>query len=105
VTLQCPAGHPPAEPGFGISQWREDNEADTSRHQVAPDVPGRDPLARAAADWTASAKRWAPGETWAQIASALHNPSSPIAQRTLRTANYITAAVCKTMDGRASGVC
>jgi hypothetical protein len=31
VALQCPAGHPPA--AFGISQRREDNEADTSRRQ------------------------------------------------------------------------
>ena len=45
------------------------------------------------------------GKTWAQIASALHNPSSPIAQGALGAANYITAAICKTTGGRPSSVC
>ena len=45
------------------------------------------------------------GKTWAQIASALHNPSSPIAQGALGAANYITAAICKTTGGRPSNVC
>jgi hypothetical protein len=44
------------------------------------------------------------GETWAQVASALHNPSSPIAQGALRAANYITA-ICKMTGGRPSNVC
>ena len=36
------------------------------------------------------------GKTWAQIASALHNLSSLIAQGALGAANYIIAAICKT---------
>jgi hypothetical protein len=35
------------------------------------------------------------GKTWAQIATALKNPSSPIAQGIDGTANYITAVLCK----------
>ena len=45
------------------------------------------------------------GKTWAQIASALHDPSSPIAQGALGAANYITAAICKTTGGQPAGVC
>ena len=33
------------------------------------------------------------GKTWAQIAAALHDPSSPIAQGALGAANYMTAAM------------
>jgi Domain of unknown function (DUF929) len=45
------------------------------------------------------------GKTLAQIASALHNPPSPIAQGALGATNYITAAICKTTGGRPSNVC
>ena len=34
------------------------------------------------------------GKEWAQIASSLHDPSSPAAQAVNGTANYITAASC-----------
>jgi len=35
------------------------------------------------------------GHTWSQVASALHNPSTAIAQGADGTANYLTAAICK----------
>lgn len=45
------------------------------------------------------------GKNWSQIASALHNPSSPIAQAVNGTANMITAAICKTTGGQPANVC
>ena len=45
------------------------------------------------------------GKTWAQIASALHDPSSPIAQGVNGAANVITAAICKTTGNQPSTVC
>jgi Domain of unknown function (DUF929) len=45
------------------------------------------------------------GKTWSQITSALHGPSSPVAQGALGAANYITAAICKITGGQPSGVC
>jgi hypothetical protein len=45
------------------------------------------------------------GKTWAQIAAALHNPASPIAQGADGAANYITAAICATTGNRPASVC
>jgi thiol-disulfide isomerase/thioredoxin len=45
------------------------------------------------------------GKTWAQVAAALHDPSSPIARGALGAANYITAAICKITDNTPSAVC
>jgi thiol-disulfide isomerase/thioredoxin len=45
------------------------------------------------------------GLNWAQIASDLHNPSSPVAQAVLGSANYITAAICKTTGNSPASVC
>jgi Domain of unknown function (DUF929) len=45
------------------------------------------------------------GLTWAEIASDLHNPSSPVAQAVLGSANYITAAICKMTGNTPSSVC
>jgi hypothetical protein len=45
------------------------------------------------------------GKSWSQIASALSNPSSPIAQAVNGTANMITAAICKTTGGQPANVC
>jgi hypothetical protein len=45
------------------------------------------------------------GKTWAQIAAALHNPASPIAQGAVGAANYITAAICKTTGNQPASVC
>jgi len=45
------------------------------------------------------------GKTWAQIAAALHDPSSAIAQGALGAANYITAAICTMTGGQPASVC
>jgi thiol-disulfide isomerase/thioredoxin len=45
------------------------------------------------------------GKTWSQIAAALHDPSSPVAQGVLGAANYITAAICKTTNNQPASVC
>jgi len=43
--------------------------------------------------------------TWAQVAAALHDPSSPVAQGADGTANLITAAICKMTKGQPGDVC
>jgi hypothetical protein len=45
------------------------------------------------------------GKTWSQIASALSNPSSPIAKSVGGTANYITAAICNMTKDQPANVC
>jgi hypothetical protein len=45
------------------------------------------------------------GKTWAQIAAALHDPSSPVAQGADGAANYITAAICKMTGNQPASVC
>jgi hypothetical protein len=45
------------------------------------------------------------GKTWQQIASALSDPSSPIAKQVLATANMVTAAICQLTDGQPANVC
>jgi hypothetical protein len=45
------------------------------------------------------------GHTWAQVAAALKNPSSQIAQAVDGTANYITAAICKITNNQPASAC
>jgi hypothetical protein len=45
------------------------------------------------------------GMSWAQVAAALHNPSSPVAQGALGSANLMTAAICKMTGGKPGNVC
>jgi hypothetical protein len=45
------------------------------------------------------------GHTWAQVAAALHDPSSPIARGADGSANMITAAICKLTGGKPGNVC
>jgi hypothetical protein len=45
------------------------------------------------------------GKSWAQIAAALHDPSSPIAKGALGAANYMTAAICKMTGDKPASVC
>jgi len=45
------------------------------------------------------------GKTWAQVAAALSDPSSPIAKGVLGTANHMTAAICKLTGGQPGNVC
>jgi Domain of unknown function (DUF929) len=45
------------------------------------------------------------GKTWSEIASALANPSSPIAKSVGGAANYITAAICTVTKDQPANVC
>jgi hypothetical protein len=45
------------------------------------------------------------GKTWAQVAAALSDPSSPIAKGADGAANLITAAICKMTGGQPGNVC
>ena len=45
------------------------------------------------------------GKTWSQIASAMQNPSSPIARDVDGAANYFTAAICQVTGNRPVSVC
>jgi thiol-disulfide isomerase/thioredoxin len=45
------------------------------------------------------------GKTWSQVASALKNPSSPIAKAVDGTANYMTAAICKLTNNQPATAC
>jgi hypothetical protein len=45
------------------------------------------------------------GQSWSQIAAALKQPSSPIAQGVDGAANYITAAICKVTGNQPASAC
>lgn len=45
------------------------------------------------------------GLTWSQIASDLHNPSSPVAQGVNGSANLFTAAICRLTGNAPASVC
>ena len=45
------------------------------------------------------------GKTWAQIAAALKDPTSPITKAVGGTANYMTAAICKLTNNQPSTAC
>jgi Domain of unknown function (DUF929) len=45
------------------------------------------------------------GRTWSQIAAALSDPSNPIAQGAVGSANMITAAICKITNNQPATVC
>jgi thiol-disulfide isomerase/thioredoxin len=45
------------------------------------------------------------GKTWAQIAAALRDPSSPIARGVIGAANVITAAICTMTGNQPAAVC
>jgi thiol-disulfide isomerase/thioredoxin len=45
------------------------------------------------------------GDSWSQVAAALHDPSSPIAKGALGAANFITAAMCKMTNDKPGSVC
>jgi thiol-disulfide isomerase/thioredoxin len=45
------------------------------------------------------------GKTWAQVAAALSDPTSPIAKGADGAANLITAAICKMTGGKPGNVC
>jgi thiol-disulfide isomerase/thioredoxin len=45
------------------------------------------------------------GFTWAQVASQLKDPTSPVAQNVNGAANYITASICKMTNNQPGSVC
>lgn len=45
------------------------------------------------------------GKSWTQIAAALRDPSTPIAQGALGAANFITASICKITGNQPASVC
>ena len=45
------------------------------------------------------------GQTWAQVAAALKDPSSPVAKGADGAANMITATICKATNDQPSSVC
>jgi hypothetical protein len=45
------------------------------------------------------------GLSWAQIAAAMQDPSSPVARDIDGAANSLTAAICKVTNGQPGGVC
>jgi hypothetical protein len=45
------------------------------------------------------------GKTWQEIATALHDPSDPIAEEALASANVMTAAICELTEGEPAAVC
>ena len=45
------------------------------------------------------------GKSWSSIASSLKDPNSTVAKAIDGTANYITAAICKTTNNQPSSVC
>jgi thiol-disulfide isomerase/thioredoxin len=45
------------------------------------------------------------GKTWAQVAAALQDPSTPIAEGALGSANMLTAAICKITGNQPASVC
>ena len=45
------------------------------------------------------------GRSWAQIASSLHDASSPVAQAVDGTANYITATICTLTNNQPTSAC
>jgi hypothetical protein len=45
------------------------------------------------------------GHTWAQVATAIKDPSSSIAKGVDGTANYITAAICKLTNNKPASAC
>jgi hypothetical protein len=45
------------------------------------------------------------GLSWSQIAAALQNPSTPVAQGALGSANLLTAAICRVTGNQPGSVC
>ncbi len=45
------------------------------------------------------------GLSWAAVGKDLQNPTSPVAQAVIGSANHITAAICKVTNNQPSNVC
>jgi hypothetical protein len=83
------------------------------KYNAAPYVPagsaGSIPFIDIGGVFVSSGSSYSPellaGKTQAQIAAALQNPSDPIAQAVGRSANALTAAICRTTKGQPTAVC
>ncbi len=45
------------------------------------------------------------GQTWAQVAAAMNDPSSSIGKAIIGNANYMTAGICKVIDNKDASAC
>ena len=45
------------------------------------------------------------GKSWSEIASALHDPNSPVAKAVVGSANYLTATICKLTGNQPASAC
>jgi hypothetical protein len=45
------------------------------------------------------------GKTWAQVATAMNDPSSSLGQAEIGNANYMTAAICKLTNNQPATAC
>jgi hypothetical protein len=45
------------------------------------------------------------GKTWTQVATAMNDPTSSLGQAIIGNANYMTAAICKVIDNKATSAC
>lgn len=45
------------------------------------------------------------GKTWSQVATAMHDPSSPLGQAIIGNANYMTAGICKLTGNQPATAC
>jgi hypothetical protein len=83
-----------------------------SKYDGPPYVPGQSgsiPFVDFGGQYIVSGASYNPqvlaGLTWAQIAAALHDPSSAIAKGVDGTANRITAALCKLTNNQPASAC
>jgi hypothetical protein len=80
-------------------------------YDVAPytPYPGSIPFVLIGNKYVISGATYSPevlqGSTWQQIADALSDPPSPIAQQVLGAANVITAAICELTGSQPADVC
>jgi hypothetical protein len=45
------------------------------------------------------------GKSWSDVASAINDPSTDISKAVIGNANYMTAAICKVIDNKATAAC
>jgi hypothetical protein len=45
------------------------------------------------------------GQTWAQVAAAMNDPTSKVGQAIIGNANFMTAGICKVIDNKSTSAC
>jgi hypothetical protein len=104
----------PATGGYtALQSLTKDQTAIAAKYDAPPYVPSADAGAIPFIDfgnrWMIVGASYSPavlqGLTWAQIAADLRDPSSPVAQGVLGTANVITAAICATTSNQPASAC